>query len=214
MVVAEATAKVVDVVAVAAEEEAMVMIEMIATTETTAKTKVRAVVEDAEPDVITMVRDVVDTKVLAAKAEAVAEETALKQLVKMAKQLLMELKPVATDLDTRAKLAKMLIQWTENLELAVEREMIADKVLVEVGAKTKTRNQMLKMAMKRSRSIQPCQVTLTRSQTIVREDNAARRRPKLRRKSLKRKLDSLLMTTKLKGRSRTCHRLRAESTLK
>ena len=151
--------------------------------EETAKTEVRAVenvvVVAAAEAAMTDVKVVADTKDAVAKAEAVEEEFVAKDSMKMVKSL-MELKPVATVKATREKLAKMLTQWTDIPELAVERETTADKVPVLDGVTMPTRTQLPKLekAKKRPRE------EMASQPTPVKDANAAlKKRKRLLRKN-------------------------------
>ena len=130
------------------------------------------IVKDAEA--------VEDTKAKVAKAEAVEAESEAKESMPTETQLLTVLKPVATVKATREKLAKMLTQWTDIPELAVERETTADKVPVLDGVTMPTRTQLPKLekAKKRPRE------EMASQPTPVKDANAAlKKRKRLLRKN-------------------------------
>jgi len=118
--------------------------------------------------------------------------------VQMVKLLSMELKLVDTVKVTKAKLAKNGIHRTSIPELAVEREMTADREPALDGVRKAKRSQKVKMVLKKLREKLE---TSTDQETIATGKlNAVIPGPKSLKRNQRKKLDSLLMTTKPRKR--------------
>lgn len=186
MIVAETVR---DVVVAAADVDAVVAA-MTEIAEMEAKTKVRAATELADSRMVA--RDVEDAKVQAEAVEATEEP--LNQVLMAL--LMEEPREVEVAKATRARPVRKPTHTTESQELAVEREMIADKVLVLAGAMTRNRTLMQMKVLKRPRS---------REKTTAKDALVLlKKRKRSRRSNPKKRLDSPLMTTKLRRRILDC----------
>ena len=104
--------------------------EAVAVVEVVEAEAVTVLMAEIEADVAPVVEIEVDVVIAVATEEAVVAEAApelLDQVLKEAPKLI-ELRPADVVIDSKARLAKMLIQWTVRMELAVAVEVIARAV--------------------------------------------------------------------------------------
>lgn len=123
-------------------------------------------------------------------------------LMKTETLLLTVLRPADTERDTRASQEKVTTHSTESPELAAEEETTAELAAVMAGVKIRRRSQKPLMVKRPRESSQPVKTTETEEETTVTETrkDVPRETLQSRRKSPRRKLDSLLMTTKPRRR--------------
>ena len=141
-----------------------------------------------------------------------ATESETRLLMKMETQPLMVLRPVDTERAIRASPEREITHSTESLELAAERETTADRVAAMDGAEIRSRSQKPRMAKRSRVRSQPVMMETDRETTVTDKENVVPSVMPQRRKSPRRKLDSLSMTTKPRRRLATSRLLQEDST--